>query len=73
MDEATIRKALEDWSAGLEIHEAHTWKQVGRCVYCADCGDRLYQGYLPKDRRPPRRAPAEPKATTEMRSRWRKE
>ena len=30
------------------IHLDHPqWKQVGRCVYCG-CGDRLYNGKLPK-------------------------
>lgn len=24
------------------------WKQVGRCVYAEPCGDRLYQGKVPK-------------------------
>lgn len=69
-DQEAIRKALEDWSARLEIHEAHTWGQVGRCVYCRDCGERLYQGFLPKDRKPPLRRASEPKATQEMRARW---
>lgn len=69
-DQDAIRKALEDWSARLEIHEAHTWRQVGRCVYCDDCGERLYQGYLPKDRKPPPRRSVEPESTRRMRERW---
>ena len=24
------------------------WKQIGRCVYAEPCGDRLYQGQVPK-------------------------
>lgn len=65
-----VRRALEAFSEKLELHEAHTWKQVGRCVYCNDCSERLYQGWLPKDRKPPPTTPREPKATTEMRQRW---
>jgi hypothetical protein len=72
-DQDATRKALESFNDTLEIHEAHTWEQVGRCVYCTDCGERLYQGYLPKDRRQPRRTPAEPKSTQEMRARWGKD
>jgi hypothetical protein len=68
-DDAQIRKALEAFSERLELHEEHVWEQVGRCVYC-ECGERLYQGYLPSERRKPKKAPAEPKATTEMRARW---
>jgi hypothetical protein len=62
-----IAKALDEMFA---FHMPHRWKQVGRCVYCDDCGVRLYQGTLPADRREPRRQPPEPKATTEMRARW---
>lgn len=64
---------MESFSEMLEIHEDHTWEQVGRCVYCADCAERLYQGYLPKERRQPRRVPVEPKSTQEMRARWNKD
>jgi hypothetical protein len=28
-------------------HADHTWSQQGRCVWCDDCGIRLYQGTLP--------------------------
>lgn len=69
---AHMQKAMEALNDLLEIHEEHVWEQVGRCVYCADCGERLYQGYLPKERRPVRRGPVTPKATQEMRERWRK-
>jgi hypothetical protein len=27
-------------------------EQIGPCVYCSDCGLRLYHGQLPKDQRP---------------------
>jgi hypothetical protein len=67
-----VRRALESFNELLELHEAHTWKQVGRCVYCDDCQERLYQGRLPAERKPARRPPPEPAATTEMRSRWNK-
>lgn len=65
-----VEKFLNAFNEHLDLHEAHTWEQVGRCVYCADCQERLYQGYLPKDRRPQKRAPSTPKATREMRQRW---
>jgi hypothetical protein len=64
---------LESISATLDKHLDHKWKQVGRCVYCHDCGERLYQGQLPADRREPKPKPVEPKATTDMRQRWRKD
>ena len=35
----------------LAEHADHPWSQVGPCVYCDDCGTRLYQGELPEDRR----------------------
>jgi hypothetical protein len=58
--------------AQLAPHEHHTWEQIGRCVYCADCSTRLYQGTIgpthTKVRR--RRQGQEPKATQEMRERW---
>jgi hypothetical protein len=72
MDETQIRQALEAFDQQLALHEDHTWQQTGRCVYCADCGERLYQGYLPAERRKPKKAPPEPAATTEMRERWHK-
>jgi len=33
-------------------HAPHTWSQIGPCVYCDDCNERLYQGQLPENRRP---------------------
>ncbi len=37
-----------DWDIGtgghIAAHVDHEWKQVGSCVYCEPCGDRLYQG-----------------------------
>jgi hypothetical protein len=72
-DKLMMEKALQALDDLLTAHEAHTWEQVGRCVYCADCAVRLYQGRLPKNKVPPRRLPPEPKTTTEMRARWNKE
>lgn len=34
-------------------HDTCTLEQVGPCVYCADHNERLYQGMLPADKRPP--------------------
>ena len=65
-----IQAALESFNELLELHEAHTWEQVGRCVYCADCQERLYQGWLPSERRTIRRQRTPSKATLEMRTRW---
>lgn len=31
----------------LADHADHAWAQQGRCVYCKDCSERLYQGKLP--------------------------
>ena len=38
-----IEKILSDM---FTKHKDHKKKQVGRCVYCVDCGERLYQGKL---------------------------
>lgn len=27
------------------------WQQIGRCVYAEPCGDRLYQGRVPKGKK----------------------
>jgi hypothetical protein len=72
IDKFAVEKALEAFDRLLSAHEDHTWKQVGRCVFC-ECGARLYQGRLPKTRRSAPALPREPKATTEMRTRWNKE
>lgn len=32
----------------LTTHGEHPWEQVGRCVYCVPCGERLYQGTIPE-------------------------
>ena len=59
-------------------HDAHTWTQIGRCVYCADCNERLYQGTIPPSHarvKTPRRwdEPVNPAATRNMRERWNKD
>lgn len=45
--------AFEAWASALNVHENCVWKQVGRCVYCADHDVRLYQGEPPKERKQP--------------------
>lgn len=44
--------ALTRFTADLASHVDHDLAQVGRCVYCNTCGQRLYQGKLwtPKER-----------------------
>jgi hypothetical protein len=56
-------------------HDAHVWTQIGRCVYCVDCNQRLYQGTIPPSHervRTPQRwgDAANPAATQAMRERW---
>jgi len=31
----------------INSHKDHKWVEVPPCVYCDDCGVRLYQGTLP--------------------------
>lgn len=53
-------------------HDDHAWQQIGRCVYCHDCQERLYQGSIPTGHTNIKK-PADsvtPKATRDMRSRW---
>jgi hypothetical protein len=33
----------------LEKHKDHELEQVGRCIYCNDCGTRVCQGQLSKE------------------------
>lgn len=28
-------------------HIGHKWARKNRCVYCTECCERLYQGYMP--------------------------
>jgi hypothetical protein len=54
-------------------HTEHCWEQVGRCVYCVDCGQRLYQGSIPREHTNIKKriyGIATPKATRDMRNRW---
>lgn len=72
---ANVHKVLEALQAALAQHDEHAWKQVGRCVYCDDCGERLYQGTIPPSHTnvvSGRKKNTEPAATTEMRARWNK-
>jgi hypothetical protein len=50
-DEFTDMDAFNDWAQALSTHVDHSWSQVGLCVYCADCGVRLYDGSLPDEKR----------------------
>jgi hypothetical protein len=65
-----VLKAFEE---KLEIHSDHTWKRIGRCVYCDDCNERLYQGRIPDDHKKVKVKSRNrtPTATQEMRDRWR--
>lgn len=53
----------------LARHSEHPWYQIGRCVYCGPCGERLYQGTLPKDH-PVWTSPKKISKADEMRARW---
>jgi len=69
-----VGQAVEAFFAEIAEHDDHAWQQVGRCVYCHDCGLRLYQGTMPKSHEKvyvP--SPRTPKATQEMRARWGKD
>jgi hypothetical protein len=66
-------RAVEAMFSELVRHEEHTWEQVGRCVYCVDCDQRLYQGSIPESHTNVKRrqyGPINPKATRDMRERW---
>jgi hypothetical protein len=70
MNEAE-KKAVVGFFEELLRHQDHCWQQVGRCVYCADCGQRLYQGQIPPEHtNVKRRSFGTPKATRDMRERW---
>ena len=43
--------AIEQLLLSIQPHEQHSWKQVGRCVWCEPCGVRLYQGTIPKEKK----------------------
>ena len=73
-DRAAAGAAIEAMFAEIARHDDHTWEQVGRCVYCDDCGQRLYQGRIPSEhvkvKAPRWQRSGTPKATREMRERW---
>lgn len=57
-------------------HEQHPWEQIGRCVYCATCGERLYQGTIPKGHpvgryQDKQSKPKQPTLIEQFRERWR--
>jgi hypothetical protein len=69
---AEVVRVLNDIASG---HDQHFWTQIGRCVYCADCNKRLYQGTIPDSHekvQAPRRwdEARDPAATRTMRERW---
>lgn len=49
-------------------HSEHKWGQQGRCVYCVDCGVRLYQGKLPAPGKQKEEAEGVDKALDAMRA-----
>jgi len=72
---AALEKVIDGVFDNIAKHNEHAWKQIGRCVYCDDCGERLYQGRIPKSHTnvvSGRKKPVEPASTTEMRARWNK-
>jgi hypothetical protein len=70
------RKVVADYLNQLfGKHDEHTWTQIGRCVYCADCNQRLYQGTIPATHTKVRASSrwveaSDPSATRNMRERW---
>ena len=44
----TPQQIMEALERPFREHEGHAFEQVGRCVYCHDCGVRLYQGDDPR-------------------------
>lgn len=75
LGEVPVPEAAGVLFAWLE-HAGHVWEQVGRCVYCHDCGLRLYQGRIPASHTNVYRRSAgssSPRATDEMRRRWGKD
>ncbi len=33
----------------IDSHKDHKWVEIPPCIYCDDCGVKLYQGELPVD------------------------
>jgi hypothetical protein len=46
LTKAEAAKILEEIMHRFSKHATHNKKQVGPCVYCIDCNERLYQGKL---------------------------
>ena len=71
MTEEEAVKAVVAFFDEIYRHNEHTWEQVGRCVACVDCGQRLYQGRIPPEHVNVKRRSSggTPKATKEMRER----
>jgi hypothetical protein len=53
-DDERIMAEIKEWSekikAGICPHcnQKSEWRQIGRCVYCSACNNRIYQGTLKK-------------------------
>jgi hypothetical protein len=72
-DPADAAEAVNAMFAEIARHDDHAWQQIGRCVYCHDCQERLYQGRIPASHTnvkvlTPRSGT--PKTTRDMRARW---
>lgn len=73
MSDSEIDEAIKAMFAEIARHDEHCWQQVGRCVYCADCSQRLYQGRIPPEHTNVKResyGQRTPKETRDMRARW---
>lgn len=44
----SVMDVLAQYVDDIARHRDHLLRQVGRCVYCDDCNERLYQGTLPR-------------------------
>lgn len=70
----TAEEAAAAINAMLAAHADHEWVQVGPCVYCDDCNERLFQGRLAGGRKDRESRPVQtPKETRDMRARWGKD
>jgi hypothetical protein len=72
LDATAAAAAVNAMFEEIARHEDHAWQQIGRCVYCMDCGERLYQGRIPASHANVkiRARGGSPKATRDMRERW---
>ena len=67
----SIEDVAEAFAARLADHADHPWEQVGRCVFCVTCGDRLYSGTIPEGHPVGRRQTKPPRnLLAEFRNRW---